>query len=488
MAKIPFNDVTPPNRRSIRNIPIPSGGKRKISNNSEVKINITDNHNVASSGSVRVENQTPNFDINKGAGPKISDVKIPKQAGAYEYYYPKNNIQEPLKINDYSNNDSRIPKTRKFMFGGIAIVFILIFIFGMMTVFATATVTVVPRSLDLDVSTNIKAVNNPVGDGVRYEIIRLSKSKNTSVEATGEEEAEVKASGRIMIYNNYSTDPQRLIIRTRFESPEGLIYRIPESVVVPGKTTKDGKDVPGSVEVEVFADEPGQKYNIKNVDFTIPGFKNDPAMYSAFYARSVTDMAGGFIGKRKTVSNEAKQSAMLKIEAELRDEIKRDLQAKIPDNLVFLEDAIYYESFDLPQQEESSSVLVGLEVVAYVTLFNKEDLTQKISEEYLLSYEDWSGIGVNIPNFTNLMVSDGIDKNDDLKDLELKIDGKLTLFANIESNLLADKLVGLSRKQAQYIMDDFPGISSIKASIRPVWKKSFPNNAEKIKVNISLIK
>ncbi len=487
MAKIPFNDVTPPNRRSIRNIPIPAGGKRKVPGGSEVKINITDNRD-AISGNVGFDNQTPNLDINRNVAPKINDVKIPKQTGAYEYYYPKNNLEEPLKINDYSGGGTKNPKNKKFLFGGIAVVFILIFIFGMMTVFATATVTVVPRSLDLDVSTNIKAVNNPVGDGIRYEIIKLSKSKNTSVEATGEEEAEVKASGRIMIYNNYSADPQRLIIRTRFESPEGLIYRIPESVVVPGKTTKDGKDVPGSIEVEVFADEPGQKYNIKNVDFTIPGFKNDPAMYNAFYARSVTDMSGGFVGKRKTVLPESKESAIAKIEAELRDEIKRDLQAKIPDNLVLLDGGIYYESFELPQQEESSSVLVGLEVVAYATLFNKEDLSKKISGEYLVGYEDWNGINVNIGDFGTLMVSGGIEKNDDLRDLDLKIEGKTTLFANIENDLLIEKLVGLSRKEAQYIMDEFPGISSIKASIRPVWKKSFPDNPDKIKVNISLVK
>ena len=75
---------------------------------------------------------------------------------------------------------------------------------------------------------------------------------------TGEEAVEVKASGKIMVYNNFSSEPQRLIIRTRFETKEGLIYRIPESIVVPGKTVKMGWETPGSKEIGVFADEPGR--------------------------------------------------------------------------------------------------------------------------------------------------------------------------------------------------------------------------------------
>ena len=109
-----------------------------------------------------------------------------------------------------------------------------------------------------------------------------------------------------------SSDPQRLITRTRFQSPEGLIYRIAESAVVPGKTTKNGVDTPGSIEVTVFADEAGDKYNIKKTDFTIPGFKSDASRFKNIYARSSTDMTGGFVGKMKTILPADKATAIAK--------------------------------------------------------------------------------------------------------------------------------------------------------------------------------
>ena len=61
------------------------------------------------------------------------------------------------------------------------------------------------------------------------------------VEATAEKEVSQKASGKIIIYNNYSTVSQRLINNTRFEANSGKIYRINSSIVVPGYKKVDGK-------------------------------------------------------------------------------------------------------------------------------------------------------------------------------------------------------------------------------------------------------
>ena len=103
-----------------------------------------------------------------------------------------------------------------------------------------------------------------------------------------------------------------------------MIYRIPESINVPGKTVKDGVETPGTIEVEVFADEAGEKYNIGKVDFTVPGFKNDPARYKGFYARSVTAMTGGFVGKMKTVLPEEKRSTLAQLDADIKTELQKE--------------------------------------------------------------------------------------------------------------------------------------------------------------------
>ena len=78
-----------------------------------------------------------------------------------------------------------------------------------------------------------------------------------------------------------------------------MIYKIPESITVPGKKTVGGKSIPGSVETLIFADEPGEKYNLKiselKGDFKVAGFKGDKK-YDFFYGRAKTDIDGGSSG------------------------------------------------------------------------------------------------------------------------------------------------------------------------------------------------
>ena len=66
-----------------------------------------------------------------------------------------------------------------------------------------------------------------------------------------------KARGTLIISNEYSSDTQPLIATTRFETGDGKIFRLAESVTVPGVTIVDGKRQPGIVEAVVIADAPG---------------------------------------------------------------------------------------------------------------------------------------------------------------------------------------------------------------------------------------
>jgi hypothetical protein len=84
------------------------------------------------------------------------------------------------------------------------------------------------------------------------------------------------ASALMIVYNEYSTTPQRLIKNTRFESSSGLVFRIAETVEIPGYTVSDTSMVPGTVSVRVYADEPDPIYLIGPGDFTIPGFEGLP--------------------------------------------------------------------------------------------------------------------------------------------------------------------------------------------------------------------
>lgn len=471
MAKVPFSDVVPPDKRSIRNIQISRVSKKK----SPVIIKPEEDLNT------KVQVESP-------VVAKISDLEMnnARKGPAYEYYYPKNQ-NSGLSQGGVPTDRGRDNKKRLLFTG--AIIFVAgIFLVSMMTVFSSASILITPKTQDISVAVDI-VVAKEGGEGfVGYEVVKLSRKEVLPVQAKGEESVEVKSRGKIVIYNDFSSDPQRLIARTRFESPDGLIYRIPESVVVPGKIVKNGVSTPGSIEVEVFADEPGEKYNIKKTDFTVPGFKNDPERYKQFFARSSTDMSGGFVGKRKTVLPEAREEALANTESEAKIKLEREISSKIPKGLTLLKEAIVYDSSELPQTEDSSGVLIGKEVTAYAILLNSQNLSNKISSEYSDQISGWVNTGSFINDFSSLSITNSIDKSalETNGKIAVNIKGEAKLIADIDLEDIKNRLIGANKKEAANIVDEFGGISSIKVTLRPIWKRSFPGDASKITIQTQL--
>src|SRR3989344_6461800 len=159
-------------------------------------------------------------------------------------------------------------------FGGLFILFT--------TVFAGATVTVYPRTAKVDAPEKLEARLNAPPSALAYETFTVTRFATTSAPATGTRTVSRQASGLITISNSYSPASQRLIANTRCEAADGKIYRIRDSVTVPGMS--GGKT--GVTRASVYADSPGPEYNRSSATaFTIPGFKGDPR-YSKFSARS----------------------------------------------------------------------------------------------------------------------------------------------------------------------------------------------------------
>lgn len=465
MAKVQFSDVLPPDKRSIRNISISRQSRKR---NVEV---------VETAGSMDKVNISPQRDVYpKAPVPQAPSVtrEVPeiKSNPAYEFYYPKK---------DSVSSGGGQSKRKTFIIGGFIALACLIFVFSMMTVFSSATVLLNPKNQDLQVSLDFTASKDPIATStVRYEVLKLTKSDSVSVEAAGEEFVEEKASGKIVVYNNFSSEPQRLIIRTRFESSEGLIYRIPESIVVPGKTAQG----PGSIEVTVFADEAGDKYNIDKTDFTIPGFKSDAQRYSGFYARSSTSMSGGFSGKRKTVAASDKSTALSEIDASLTEAVSKEFDSKVPEGLVLLKDSIVFDYRETTQKEESSKVVIGRQVDAYAILLNKEDLSKMVSEKYLEGNPEWQNMPSVINDFSSLRISKkpGVLPNNG--NINLGLEGEATVFAKVDLDGVVGKLVGIEKKNINSLIESMPNVSSMKVTLRPIWKQSFPENPSKIEVKL----
>ena len=70
----------------------------------------------------------------------------------------------------------------------------------------------------------------------------------------------------------------------------------------------------------------------------------------------------------------------------------------------------------------------------------------------------------------------------DASSQNFKITGTAKVLADVDTLVISERLAGKSRKDTPKLIDEFAGISSITATIRPMWKRSFPENPSKIHV------
>jgi hypothetical protein len=171
----------------------------------------------------------------------------------------------PVRHNRRAPDWQRRSLNPKFVIWLIAALCILALFFGVSMLFSSVTVVITPRQQKVSFTNDsfIAKSASPTVVDLAFEVLSVNSVIGEIVTATEDRDVTQKATGKIVIYNSYSTVSQRLINNTRFEAKNGKIYRINSSVVVPGYKKVDGKIIPGSVEATVYADQAGENYILK---------------------------------------------------------------------------------------------------------------------------------------------------------------------------------------------------------------------------------
>jgi hypothetical protein len=353
----------------------------------------------------------------------------------------------------------------------IALVLILI-IFGAMAIFDGATLAYMPKTASLSFNDESFTAQKTGETGLLFSVVKLSGDKGISVPASGEEQIERKASGTIVVYNK-NASAQRLIENTRFETPDGKVYRIAQAINIPTN---------GSIEAVVFANQAGEAGNIGLTDFTVPGLKGTPR-YTTIYARSKTPMAGGFIGKEKKVSAVDLDKAKAELVTTLKSELAEQARVQVPEEFILIPSlsSISYE--DLPQANvNSNNVTVNMRGNFYAVMFKKSDLAAHLASKSLkLVPPDV----VEVPDFESLEFSfNGVARADLLYSTQIsfKVKGASTLVWRTDEKTLKQDLAGRKKSEVPAIMKNYPSIREADAVIRPFWKSTFPKDVEEISV------
>ena len=370
-----------------------------------------------------------------------------------------------------------------------AVLVLLGAVFLVANYFSSATVEIAPltRNARIEHDFVATALKGATEDDLAFNFTSITEEKTKEVPATIEKKIQKKASGRVLIFNAYNSSSQRLIKNTRLESADRKIFRIDESVVVPGMKVVGGKSVPGSVEAIVYADVPGKEYNIGLGDFTIPGFKGDPR-YAKFTARSKTEfpISGGFSGTIKVPSDEAVLSAQDELKQDLKKIAVEKVRAEVPEGMSLFPGSMVIKFEEVPQELTASDVSkVIVRATASVFFFDTDLLARKFAEASLSEYK---GNHLSVSNMSALAFSfiDPVDNVilSDLSKIRFHIVGDAVFVGQIDEQKIRSALIGKNKKDFGKIIIDQNNVGKAEAVIRPMWKTAFPLDPAKITIKI----
>lgn len=456
MNKNFLQDVIPPNhKRSIKDIPLPKHKQSKVTRpvkkQEEEPIFVEQKEDIQHNYSNEPISEKTVFESEELHAHTDSDSRI-------EHTYQTSN-PKPL----FSKNKKRFGKK-------LAVLGVSIGIVGSMLVFlgkGNAEIIIKPNQSEYTINSAIP-LDSPTSIATKT---LISKTASRTVPATQDQQIEQSAQGKIKITNKHKEEPQELVTNTRFQAPNGLIYRIRQPIEIPGYKMVGGSMVPGTLEVEVYADTTGEEYNISNTTFTIPGFAG-MEQFEKITAETVGEITGGYIGIRKVVSADTKSS--------IEGEIKQDLQKQI-ENLntnsgeyVLVPDlgTLTYSS----TKDEASGSSVTLTISASVSAYSipKQELSDFIGQNTVPNATTEDSFVLNTETLRIVQEED-----------TLQISGQAIIASYIDVENIKNMIAGKKRSELVSMQEEFKKTFTIlDMDLKPL-ARSFPSDTSKIKVTIA---
>lgn len=374
------------------------------------------------------------------------------------------------------------PRKTRFAFWGVAIVSVLFFLFALSYLFAKVTVTINPKMEDVVLNENLSASKGNTGE-LAFDLIVISGEENKTIKTTEEKDFLERAEGTVIIYNAFGAKSQLLSIDTRLEGSNGKIYKTKKQIYVPGMKGS----TPGSIEVGVYAAEPGEEYNSEPLDFKIFGFRGTPK-YEKFYARSKGSLSGGFKGKAPYISDSEKAKRVGELKAALQEKLFKKATDQIPKGFVLFKNAAFLniDEESIPVAGANAVFPLKIKGTLYGFLLDEERLNKKIAKDKIKDYDGGPVYLADIKNLNfSLMVGpSGMDYGSTTA-INFNLSGKSKVVWKVDENKFTADLLGKAKKDFKQILLSYPNIVSADLLISPFWKRTLPDKKKNIEVIVN---
>ncbi len=385
-------------------------------------------------------------------------------------------LQMPSERPQYQRPMPQAKTGRKFPIGTAIIALVVIAgSIGALVVFSGAKVTVTPATNESYVTGEFIATVS--GGDLPFEFVTVEKTATASVASEGTETVNQPAQGTITILNKQAT-PQQLIKNTRFETPDGLVFRIHDSVTVPAARG----DVPGELNVTAYADAAGDTYNVGPTTFTLPGLAGS-ATFKLVTARSDDAMTGGFAGTRASVGQATRDAKMGELRAALTPQIDEAILAAAPEGYVLIPGASSVSYVTQPDGVASGgNVELSEKAVATAIVFPKTAIAKAIALQVVGVY---AGQPVTLTDASGLALTPVGDlPAPGVQEFAFSLTGNVTIEWIVEEQKIAGAVAGKTRDSAEVVLTGFPEVDSAVLVLRPFWTNTFPQDPEKITVEV----
>ncbi|MBN2096228.1 hypothetical protein JW752_02395 [Candidatus Peregrinibacteria bacterium] len=337
-------------------------------------------------------------------------------------------------------------------------------------------------------------------------------TKQTKIFNTASKEFDGKnATGKIKIVNT-SDDPWDLKEGTRFQTEDGLVFRIPKGVVVPPRERDEaGNASPGTLvsyteadPFDIYGEPIGGRGNIPPARFIIPGLSK--YNQRLIWGESEEAMAGGVTSYRFVVTGDDIRAAEKQIENNLILMAKEDLRTYIDEvnklnqsRLVLLDDSRYLKIklTDLRYSEDlEGSYQEKFEVFAKIeaegVAFDAEQLFTVLKKE--LSTRTHPDMRLRENSLTQDNITYEVIDEDELSG-QIKITATIVGIEefDIDSSTVAgarfgtrvkEKILGLSIEEAENLVGNFSEVDAVEIKTWPLWIDKVPRVPEGIEIKV----
>ncbi len=362
------------------------------------------------------------------------------------------------------------PVNKKFAIGFAVITVILILIVGYFAL-AKATIYLSPKKQPISTQVEIEVLpsisSTLTGSNILPgEVIVKKETVSDQFSSSGMREKQVKAKGIVTIVNNYSR-PQTLIATTRLLSPEGKLFRLTKTVVVPPG---------GKVNVEVEADQPGSEYEIGPTRFTIPGLwegLQDKIYGISDQPMSKTTQKENYI--TATDVEKAKQRLQQLLEKKIRDELKGE------NKQIIVKSYILSTELDKKIGEVSPSFTLTITAKVVGVAIDKDKLKQTAENNLKLNTpNNLEYLSFN-PDSINLTL---IKANDDGSSATLQMYVEGIAVVKLDNLYKVDDILGFAKQDVEKYFLSIKGVESVKVHFTPAWVKSVPPLKDHVEIKI----